>query len=318
MKADRLLNALLLLQGHGRLTGRELATRLEVSERTVHRDMEALSASGVPIFAIRGAQGGWQLEESWRTEVPGLSESELRAMLMAQPRNLGHPRLIAAAENAYNKLIASLPNNMRQQAAAMRERLHVDPTGWHVTGEDLSMLPTVQDAVARDRQLTFEYTRADGATAPRIVDPLGIVAKGTTWYLVARAVNGLRTYRISRMKAVTVLVKNFDRPSSFNLAEYWQQSTVVLKQQRRSFPVTLSMAPQAARSLSIWNKLSPAPSPSQQTPENWVTVQVEFDNQEQARFVVLGFAAQARVLAPISLQNQVKEAASATVTLNTP
>jgi len=239
-------------------------------------------------------------------------------MLMAQPRNLGHPRLIAAAENAYNKLIASLPNNMRQQAAAMRERLHVDPTGWHVTGEDLSMLPTVQDAVARDHQLAFEYTRADGATAPRIVDPLGIVAKGTTWYLVARAVNGLRTYRISRMKAVTVLVKNFDRPSSFNLAEYWQQSTVELKQQRRSFPVTLSMAPQAARSLSIWNKLSPAPSPSQQTPENWVTVQVEFDNQEQARFVVLGFAAQARVLAPISLQNQVKEAASATVTLNTP
>jgi predicted DNA-binding transcriptional regulator YafY len=318
VKADRLLNALLLLQGHGRLTGRELATRLEVSERTVHRDMEALSASGVPIFAIRGAQGGWQLEESWRTEVPGLSESELRALLMAQPRNLGHPRLIAAAENAYNKLLASLPNNMRQQAAAMRERLHVDPTGWHVTGEDLSMLPTVQDAVARDRQLAFEYTRSDGATAPRTVDPLGLVAKGSTWYLVARAVNGLRTYRISRMQAVTVLAKNFARPSSFNLTEYWQQSTADLKQQRQSFPVTLSMDPQAAQSLAVWSKVSPAPLTSKQTPEKWVTVQVEFDSEEHARFVVLGFAARARVLAPVSLQKLVKEAASATLTLNTP
>ena len=91
MKADRLLSTLLLLQAHGRLTGRALAQRLEVSLRTVHRDMEALSAAGVPVFALRGSQGGWQLEEGWRTRVPGLDESELRALLMAQPRVLGDP-----------------------------------------------------------------------------------------------------------------------------------------------------------------------------------------------------------------------------------
>src|SRR6202162_869605 len=151
MKADRLLSALLLLQARGRLTGRELSERLEVSMRTIHRDMEALSAARVPIFAIRGAQGGWQIEKDWRTQVPGLDEAELNALLMTQPRVLGHPRLVAAAEAALNKLVAALPDRMRQQAAAMRERLHVDSTGWHVSGEDLSMLPAVQDAVARER-----------------------------------------------------------------------------------------------------------------------------------------------------------------------
>ena len=109
MRADRLLSALLLLQAHGRLTGRELARRLEVSERTMHRDMEALSASGVPVFAMRGSQGGWQLDEGWRTQVPGLDEAELRALLMAQPQVVGDERLVRAAERALTKLMSSLP-----------------------------------------------------------------------------------------------------------------------------------------------------------------------------------------------------------------
>ena len=97
MRADRLMSALLLLQGRGQMTGRELAQKLEVSERTVHRDMEALSTAGVPVFAMRGAHGGWQLDDDWRTQVPGLDEAELRALLMAQPRTLGDKRLAAAA-----------------------------------------------------------------------------------------------------------------------------------------------------------------------------------------------------------------------------
>src|SRR5690348_2476637 len=136
MKADRLLTALLLLQSRGRMTSRELAERLEVSQRTVHRDMEALSAANVPILALRGAQGGWQLDKDWRTQVPGLDKAELGALLMAQPKALGDTRLVAAAERALNKLVAALPDSMRQQAAIMRERLHVDNTGWRVSGED--------------------------------------------------------------------------------------------------------------------------------------------------------------------------------------
>ena len=304
MKADRLLSALLLLQARGRLTGHELSELLEVSERTVHRDMEALSASGVPVFALRGAQGGWQLDEDWRTEVPGLNEAELRALLMTQPRVLGDPRLVAAAEGAFNKVMAALPNRMRQQAAAMRERLHVDATGWHVSGEDLSMLPAVQDAVAQDRQLTFDYTRADRQRAPRTVDPLGLVAKGTTWYLVARAPNGLRTYRLSRMQTVTVLDTNFERPE-FNLAAYWKTSTDELREQRRRYETTLSLEPQSAQSLSAWSVVSPATDEDGPGVEGWTTLRVAFESEEQARFVVLGFGPRVRVLAPATLRELV-------------
>src|SRR5215470_1009424 len=116
MKSDRLLSALLLLQAHGRLTGRAMAKRLEVSMRTVHRDMEALSAAGVPVYALRGAQGGWRLDEGWRTQVPGLDEAELRALLMSQPRVIGDLRLAAATESALAKLLASLPNSLREKA----------------------------------------------------------------------------------------------------------------------------------------------------------------------------------------------------------
>src|SRR5688572_16434907 len=146
MRADRLLSALLLLQAHGRLTGRELARRLEVSTRTVHRDMEALGSAGVPVLALRGARGGWQLEEGWRTRVPGLEEAELHALLMAQPRVLGDARLARAAERALDKLLAALPAPLREQAASIRQRLHIDTTGWRGTPEDLSQLPVVQDA----------------------------------------------------------------------------------------------------------------------------------------------------------------------------
>src|SRR5277367_1673288 len=137
MKSDRLLSTLMLLQAHGRLSTRELAERLEISQRTAHRDMESLSAAGVPILALRGAHGGWELAKGWRTKVPGLDEAELRALLMAQPSALGDPALAAAAERAFGKLMAALPGNLRTQAASIRARLHIDPTGWHPTSDDL-------------------------------------------------------------------------------------------------------------------------------------------------------------------------------------
>jgi len=305
VKASRLMSALMLLQAHGQLSSRELSERLEVSPRTVHRDMEALCIAGVPLTAMRGAQGGWRLEKGWRTQVPGLDEPELRALLMTQPRALGDPRLAAAAERAFGKLMAALPVSMRQQAEAMRERLHVDHTGWHPTSEDLSMLPIVQDAVARDCRLTFDYTRADGETAPRTVDPLGLVAKGSTWYLVARAANGLRTYRVSRMQAVTVLASSFERPAKFNLGAYWKESTAQLRQARQSYEVTLLLDPQAARSMSRWMDAVPVESATAKMPEGWAALRVDFENEEQARSVTLGFGPRARVIEPKELSERV-------------
>ena len=319
MKADRLLSALLLLQAKGRITSRELSERLEVSQRTVHRDMEALSAAKVPISALRGAQGGWQLERDWRTQVPGLDEAELRALLMTQPRALSDPDMRAAAERAFGKLMAALPSRMREQAAAMSERLHVDPTGWHASAEDLSMLPIVQDAVARDCKLTFDYTRADGESAPRTVDPLGMVAKGTSWYLVARAPHGLRTYRVSRMRAVTLLATTFVRPPGFKLASYWKASTVKLQEQRTQYDAVVSLHPQAAQSLRNW--CSTSPTESKQTypiRDGWLCLHVRFEDEEQARFILLGFGPRAGVLEPAALRERILADASAVLDGSTP
>lgn len=313
MKSDRLLSVLLLMQARGRVTERELAEQLEVSQRTIHRDLEALSASRVPVVALRGSQGGWELEKGWRTQVPGLDEAELRALLMAQPRVVGHPRLAAAAESALNKLMAALPGPMREQAAAMRERLHVDPTSWWETGEDLSMLSIVQEAVARERQVVFDYVRADGQRSARTVDPLGLVAKGTSWYLVANGASGLRTFRVSRMSAVTVLASGFERPAKFDLAAYWTRSTAELEGRRKRFSVMMAVAPAAAQMLSARCPMAPVAPPRRGAaiPDGWTTVRAQFDDEAFARFVVLGLGTSARAIEPADFRRAVlKEAAA--------
>ena len=218
------MSALLLLQARGQMTGRELAEKLEVSERTVHRDMEALSTAGVPVFAMRGAHGGWQLDDDWRTQVPGLDEAELRALLMAQPRLLGDKRMAAAADRAIGKLMAALPQSLRASAASIRDRLYIDTTGWRGTTENLSMLAIAQDAVAQDRKLQFWYWRAGRERVERTVDPLGLIAKGSTWYLYAGTDRGNRTYRISRMEDAKMLDEPSARPPNFNLEAAWKIS----------------------------------------------------------------------------------------------
>ena len=306
MKSDRLLSVLLLLQARGRATERELAERLEVSQRTIHRDLEALSAARVPVVALRGSQGGWELEKGWRTQVPGLDAGELQALLMAQPRALGHPRLRASAESALNKLMASLPAPLREQAAQVRERLHIDPSGWWDTGEDLSVLPLVQDAVARERKLAFDYLRADGQKGPRTVDPLGLVAKGNSWYLVADTAKGMRTFRISRMEAVTVLATEFKRPARFDLAEYWTRSIDSLQRGRGGYLATLLLTEDAARRLAVHCKVAPVEEKTSSQQTGWVTARAEFDDFGRARVVVLGLGTRARVLDPPELREWIK------------
>jgi predicted DNA-binding transcriptional regulator YafY len=313
MKADRLLSLLLLLQAHGRMTGRQLATKLEVSERTVHRDMEALCAAGVPVFALRGAQGGWQLEENWRTQVPGLDEHELRALLMAQPRALGDARLAHAAERALGKLMAALPATMREQAVSIRQRVHVDGTGWRGTSENLSMLPVVQDAVSRDRRLAITYWRRGGECVERTIDPLGLVAKGSAWYLVARTSEGFRTYRVSRIEKATLLELPSERPADFDLAAYWTESSTRFSQERPMFNARLRIEPRVAQWLKVWRvgwseeTIDPPPA------DGWVTLRMTFDTEEEACFVVLGIGPRVDVLEPESLRARVAAQAAAVI-----
>jgi predicted DNA-binding transcriptional regulator YafY len=306
MKADRLMSVLLLLQARGQVTERELAEQLEVSQRTIHRDLEALSAARIPVSAVRGAQGGWQLEKGWRTHVPSLDEAELRALLMAQPRVVGNPRMAAAAQSAMNKLMAAMPESMKAQAAHMQQRLHVDPTGWRGTGEDVSMLALVQEAVARDRKLTFEYTKADGEESSRTVDPLGLVSKGLSWYMVARTAKGMRTFRVSRMRKVTVLAVQFERPARFDLAEHWKAATAELDRKRASFKTVLSVRAEAVRRLQSWCVTREASREwAKKAGEKRMALEVDFDDEGMARFFVLGMGAAVRVMEPEGLREWV-------------
>jgi predicted DNA-binding transcriptional regulator YafY len=277
--------------------------------------MEALCAAGVPVLALRGAQGGWELSPGWRTKVPGLDNAELSALLMSQPSALGHPALAAASERAFGKLLAAMPQRMQTQAASIRARLHIDPVGWHPTSDDLGLLPIVQDAIARDCKLSFLYSRADGESGVRTVDPFGIVAKQAIWYLVARAPAGMRTYRISRMQNAVVLAVTFERPANFDLATHWRTATAQLQQKREQFRTTLALAPDAAVSLRRWCRVSPAPEVqcTGTIPDMWTIHHVSFENSEEARFVVLGFGARAQVLAPTTLRDQVVEEMQAAV-----
>lgn len=304
MRADRLLSAVLLLQAHGRMSGRELAKRLEVSMRTLHRDMDALSAAGVPVFALRGSRGGWQLDEDWRTQVPGLDEAELRALLMAQPRIIGDARLAAAAESALSKLLASLPTSLREKAASIQQRLFVDTTGWRGTPENLSMLPIVQDAVSRDRKLSILYAKNSRECVERVVDPLGLVAKSGTWYLVANTPAGLRTFRVSRIEEAKQLDQRSERPADFDLAKYWRSSAQRFRDGWPHFDTVLRLHPESAKQMKKWHMT--AEDGHGPDAEGWITMNVRFDDEEQACFLVLAQGARVDVIEPASLRVRVE------------
>jgi predicted DNA-binding transcriptional regulator YafY len=307
MKAERLLSALLLLQAHGRMAERELAERLEVSQRTAHRDMEALCAAGIPLVAHRGVRGGWELEKGWRTRVPGLDDAELWGLLMAEPRATGDRRMSSAARRAFDKLMASMPAAQKAQAESIRARLHIDPTGWRPVAEDWSALPVVQDAVARDAKLTFRYRRADGRESVRTVDPLGMVAKQGAWYLVGRSAEGLRTYRISRMREVVALAVEFERPRDFDLAAWWAQSTAALREKKLPYTAVFAMSAAGAAELAPWSPMRPVGGDVElRLPEGWRIWAVEFDSAYAAKFVAMGMGARVRVLGPEELRQNVE------------
>lgn len=310
MRADRLLSALLLLQAQGRLSTRQIAERLSTSPRTAHRDLESLCQAGIPLVAIRGSQGGWELQKGWRTKVPGLDEAELRALVMAQPGALGDPRLSAAAERAFGKLMAALPGPMQDQAAALRQRIHIDPEGWWPAAEDLTALPVVQEAVMSSRRLSFVYTRPGREAYTRVADPLGLVCKQTVWYLAARTDAGMRTYRVSRMSGAVLLSAGFERPARFDLARYWSSVTASLQEQRPHYVATVALTDGAARSLERWcrvERCKGGPVEGFQQQPGWGCYSVQFENEGQARFAVLGYGREARALAPAGLREYVLE-----------
>ncbi len=181
MRGDRLISILLMLQAQGQMTAKELAERLEVSERTIYRDMEALSGAGIPVVAERGINGGWSLLDDYQTTLTGLKESEIRALFVPLSEQLlDDLGLTRISEEARNKLIASLPSVHRQNAKDVWNRIYIDTRAWRHKKEKAASFEVLKDAIWKDQKLKIVYQRADGQTADRIVAPLGLVAKGQT------------------------------------------------------------------------------------------------------------------------------------------
>lgn len=312
MRADRLLSILLLLQTHERLTGRELATRLEVSERTIHRDMEALSAAGVPVVAERGAGGGWSLLESYRTNLTGLNLSEIQALFVAVPAHLMNDLgLQQASERALIKLLAALPGERsRHDAAFMRQRIHIDGASWKQEPELVEWLPVIQDSLWQERRLLMSYQRSDGTTAERLVDPLGLVAKGRIWYLVADVEGQTRTYRVSRIQKAELQDEPIIRPLDFDLAAFWVESSAQFKANLPRYCATFHVDPEIIHDMQYAGQIeyiSPLDA------EGWLNVEMRFEIELQARAFALGFGGQLDVIAPAELRETVLKLAQATV-----
>src|SRR5947209_21216 len=213
-----------MLQAHRRLSARDLAGRLEVSERTIHRDVEALSAAGVPVYAERGRHGGIALLPGYRTDVSGLTAPEARALFVFAGRGtLADLGLEGDLRSALRKLLSVLPEPHRPGAEQAAGRVVVDPRAWMRSRERLPHLAVVQDAVWRDRRLRLRYRRPGAPDAvERLLDPYGLVAKAGTWYLVAADAGEPRLYRVSRIEAAEATEEPADRPPGLDLEALWE------------------------------------------------------------------------------------------------
>ena len=307
MRADRLLSILFLLQMHQRMTTRELATRLEVSSRTIHRDMEALCAAGIPIVAGRGAKGGWFLSENFETSLTGLNRSEIQALFFPGPSQLLHDLgLQQASEAGFIKLLATLPAFAQRDAEYARQRIYIDSTGWYSSPEQLASLGIVQDAIWQERQVQLVYQRGDASVVERIIDPLGLVAKGQVWYLVAAVDGAVRSYRVSRIHAATMLDTPCVRPDQFDLVHYWRQSSAEfranLPQYRAVVRIEQTILPRIR-----WWRYAFIEHTAKPDNEGWVRATLCFEIEEEAIAFVLSCNDSIEILEPAALCHNVKE-----------
>ena len=315
MRASRLVSILLLLQVHGQLPAPELARRLEVSVRTIYRDLDALGEAGVPVFARAGSGGGFGLLEGYRTRLTGLNAEEARALFLAGvPGPAGELGLGTALAAAQLKLLAALPAELRAGAGRARERFHLDAPRWFEREDDAGHvhLAAIASAVWEDRLLRLAYRRDGALPTVRAVEPLGLVLKAGVWYLVARLPGREEphVYRVSRVDAALPLEERFARPSGFDLAAYWSGWASAFESSLPRVHLPARLAPdsvEAARAVAIEVQVG-APLPDGRLPAT-----LTFERMEHALGAFLSLGAGAEVLAPPELRERVAEAARSTV-----
>ena len=314
MRASRLVSLILLLQARGGLTAEEIARELEISVRTVHRDVEALSAAGVPIYAERGPAGGIRLVDGYRTRLTGMTADEAEALFLSgvpgPAAELGLGTVVAAAQL---KVLASLPAELRSRASRLVERFHLDASAWFHGTEPVPNLGVVSEAVWDARRLEIDYRHGDG-TVTRLVDPLGIVVKAGIWYLAARIDDQVRTYRVSRIDAARPLEETFDRPAGFDLGAWWAESSAAYEREAPRIDVVVRVRLDAlwrledavgVRAVRDAGRVGSPDAEGRQT----FALSVEWPGEAAGRFVAA--APDLEVLEPARLRDEMLSAARA-------
>ncbi|MET8026585.1 helix-turn-helix transcriptional regulator [Streptomyces avermitilis] len=316
MKSDRLLSILLLLQTRGRVPAHELATRLEVSVRTIYRDIEALSASGVPVYAERGRHGGIELLAGFRTDVTGLTADESRALFILAAQG-AHAALglDAALGSALRKVMAALPAPHRPAAEATSRRVLVDATRWKGGPQPAVDLETLKDAVFADRRLRLRY-RHGGDAQPRTytVDPYGLVSKAGVWYLVADRRAKPQLFRADRVRSANLLADPVRRRPGVELTDAWE----VLRRRVEERPGGIEVTVRVRRDrLDMFRRLSAsslAALPEDDGESEWVTARLSYGFVREARQLLM-FSDLVEVVAPPEVREELARAAASVTEL---
>jgi predicted DNA-binding transcriptional regulator YafY len=296
MRATRLVSLLLQLQTRGQLTAFELAEQLEVSVRTVHRDVESLAAAGVPVEAVRGPAGGYRLAGGYRTRLTGLTGDEAEALFAAgitgPAAELGLGGELAAARL---KLLAALPQELQERASRASRLFHLDTRGWFRAEDTVPHLPALASAVWAGCRVRLRY-REGGRLVQRTVDPLGLVLKGGAWYLVARRSAGMRVYRVSRVASVRPLADLFERAPGFELRTFWDRWSRDFEQGRARVEVTVRVSEEVKRWL-----------PGDPRVDGEGRTVLAFAHLGDAYRELLRFGAQLEVLEPAELRTRIAQ-----------
>ncbi len=324
MRGDRLLSILLILQGRRRTTARALAEQLEVSERTIYRDLDALSLAGVPVVAQQGRGGGVELLPHYRTDLTGLTEREARAVLVSGVSEpLADLGLGEDAEAARRKLLAALPEPSRASAEGATQRIHLDPGRWFQMPEDTQHLGLLLEAIWRQRRLRLDYRAADGKETRREIEPLGLVAKAGTWYLVAQTARGDRVFRVARVRGLRLLDDEFPRPPGFDLAAFWRRASTEFESGVPRYAARLRVRRDRIPSLAghageVLRRRAAATECESDGDAPFLETELCFDHFEDARAGVLALGDAATVLDPPELRDAVLAACRAILRANTP
>jgi predicted DNA-binding transcriptional regulator YafY len=302
MRASRLVSFLLVLQTRGQLTAAELAERLEISERTVQRDAQALVEAGVPIVSVRGPAGGYRLERGYRTKLTGLDATEAEALFVGPAAELGLGRELAAARL---KLLASLPPELQERAGRASRLFHVDTRGWFREEDRVPHLPVIAGALWRGRRLEIRY-REGPVVVSRRLDPLGLILKAGVWYLLARRRGEERVYRVSRIVSARERAEACARPADFDLAAAWTRRSEAFERSQARVEVTVRVPRGQVRYLRAARIVEDGERP---------TVTARFDGLDHAFHSLLSYGPQAEVLAPVELRERIAAAAAETAAL---